>query len=65
MAFVPELAIIAKAPSGEIQKISAYAARLIQQSFNELYPRRIGTEAKHWGLYHTDSMIPATDASCR
>lgn len=62
MAFIPELAIIAKAPHGEIQKISAYGAMLTQRSFDELYAKRIGTEAKLWGFYHTDGVTPATDA---
>ncbi len=62
MAFIPELAIIVKAPHGEIQKISAYGVSLTQRSFDELYANKIGTEAKLWGFYHTDGMTPAADA---
>jgi PAS domain S-box-containing protein len=61
MAFIPELAIIVKAPDGEVQKISAYGAMLTQRSLEELYAKKIGTEAKLWGFYHTDGMTPAAD----
>ncbi|HEY3418681.1 MAG TPA: ATP-binding protein [Armatimonadota bacterium] len=62
MAFIPELTIVVKAPDGEIQKISAYGAMLTQRSLDELYAKKIGTEAKLWGFYHTDGMTPAADA---
>ena len=62
MDFIPELVVIAKAPEGQILKVSAYGASLTQRSFDELYAQPIGMEAKLWGYYHSDGMTPATDA---
>lgn len=60
VASIPEIVIIADAPSAQIMKVSTYAGDLTGRSIVELKRPRVGEMAEPWGLEHMDG-TPAHD----